>query len=230
MDYKAFTLAEVLITLGIIGIVAAITLPALIGKYKEKETVTAVKVSYTIFSQALLRLANDYGSMSAIAPNSWEEGDDNAALKENANITIRALSKYLKAFRTCDSNNDCMADNYKTLDGSKTYNWDKYSNLQTGILANGVSFWILNNCGNENSEPNKACGQIGFDINGRKKPNILGHDFFWFAIRNNGQIAITKSEEEIKLQCSLTSKKEYNGYKCSSYIMIYENMDYLKGN
>ena len=43
---KAFTLAEVLITLGIIGIVAAMTLPTLIGKYQKKQTVTQLKKAY----------------------------------------------------------------------------------------------------------------------------------------------------------------------------------------
>ena len=40
---KAFTLAEVLITLGIIGVVAAMTMPSLIQNYKERETVSKVK-------------------------------------------------------------------------------------------------------------------------------------------------------------------------------------------
>lgn len=40
---KAFTMPEVLITLGIIGIVAAITLPALIGKYQKIQTINQLK-------------------------------------------------------------------------------------------------------------------------------------------------------------------------------------------
>ena len=40
---KAFTLAEVLITLGIIGIVAAMTLPVVIGNYQKKVTAAKVK-------------------------------------------------------------------------------------------------------------------------------------------------------------------------------------------
>ena len=219
-----FTLAEVLITLGIIGIVAAMTLPALIGKYKEKQTVTNVKVAYTTFSQACLMLVTDYGSFSALAANSWVQGENNAALKENANITIQALSKYIKAFRTCDKKSNCMAVTYKTLDGSKSHNWDTYTNLQTGILTNGTTFWILNNCGN-NDSLNTLCVQLGFDINGSKKPNIMGQDFFWFNITNNGRINITKSTTE---RCDMHSTHTYNGYYCASYIMIHENMDYLK--
>lgn len=53
MKKKAFTLAEVLITLGIIGVVAAITMPVLINKYQEIVTVTKVKKFYSLMSQAI---------------------------------------------------------------------------------------------------------------------------------------------------------------------------------
>ena len=49
----AFTLAEVLITLGIIGVVAAMTMPALIGNYQKKQTVSALQKAYTTLAQAV---------------------------------------------------------------------------------------------------------------------------------------------------------------------------------
>ena len=57
----AFTMAEVLITLGIIGIVAAMTLPSLIGKWQKKVTIANLKKSYTILSQLVLRSQEDNG-------------------------------------------------------------------------------------------------------------------------------------------------------------------------
>lgn len=56
---KAFTLAEVLITLGIIGIVAAMTLPALITSYEKKVTANKLKKFYTIMSQAIMLSEKD---------------------------------------------------------------------------------------------------------------------------------------------------------------------------
>lgn len=56
MNAKAFTLAEVLITLGIIGVVAAMTLPTLVQRYKEQETVTRVKNSIRVFLRPICRL------------------------------------------------------------------------------------------------------------------------------------------------------------------------------
>ena len=49
----AFTLAEVLITLGIIGIVSAMTIPTLINNYQKKVTVTRLQQTYSMLNQAL---------------------------------------------------------------------------------------------------------------------------------------------------------------------------------
>ncbi len=58
---KAFTLAEVLITLGIIGVVAAMTLPALISLYQKKIVETRLEHTYSLISQALKMAEADYG-------------------------------------------------------------------------------------------------------------------------------------------------------------------------
>lgn len=57
---KAFTMAEVLITLGIIGIIAAMTLPSLIANHRRQVTLTKVKQTYTILNNALERAKVDY--------------------------------------------------------------------------------------------------------------------------------------------------------------------------
>ena len=66
----AFTLAEVLITLGIIGVVAAMTMPTLIMQHQKKVFATRVKQTYSIISNALLSSVADNG-----APNTWNFGD-----------------------------------------------------------------------------------------------------------------------------------------------------------
>ena len=61
----AFTLAEVLITLGIIGIVAAMTLPTLINKSQQMILKNQFKKTYSTLTQALLKAQVDYGSKPA---------------------------------------------------------------------------------------------------------------------------------------------------------------------
>lgn len=60
---KGFTLAEVLITLGIIGIVAALTIPNLIENYEKYITVVKLKRAYSIISQVVERAIADYGDI-----------------------------------------------------------------------------------------------------------------------------------------------------------------------
>ena len=73
-SYNGFTLAEVLVTLGIIGVVAALTMPMLIDNYEKKKTVAILKKSYSELNQALMMAERDNGDISNY------QGADNIAL------------------------------------------------------------------------------------------------------------------------------------------------------
>ena len=68
MNSKAFTLAETLITVGIIGIIAALTLPSLIENHQKKITVTRLKAFNSIMAQAFQTAKLEYGD--------WENWDN----------------------------------------------------------------------------------------------------------------------------------------------------------
>ena len=75
----AFTLAEVLITLAIIGVVAAMTIPTLISNYQEKATVSKVKQAFSIISQAyqLAKIENgEFGTWGFKGASSYDKDDD----------------------------------------------------------------------------------------------------------------------------------------------------------
>ncbi len=73
MKRFAFTLAEVLITLGIIGIIAALTIPGLIAGWQKKVVVNKLKHSYSVLSNALLQASQVHGD-----PTEWDWGDNNS--------------------------------------------------------------------------------------------------------------------------------------------------------
>lgn len=77
-DYNrgGFTLAEVLITLGIIGVVAAITLPAVINKIQHKQLETAFKKSYSGISQVVQRITNEEGVIPDVTNFSGGKGTE----------------------------------------------------------------------------------------------------------------------------------------------------------
>ncbi len=75
-DFKGFTLAEVLITIGIIGVVSAITIPTLIQSYKDRIVETRLQKIYSVMNQAIQRAEADYGAKELwdySDPDFWEK-------------------------------------------------------------------------------------------------------------------------------------------------------------
>ena len=92
---KAFTLAEVLITLGIIGVVAAITLPTLIANYQKKVLETQYKVAVTTLSQAFGEWAEN-DDMLLYNNNPWTEIPTHSWISVRAIVNKELMNKYFK--------------------------------------------------------------------------------------------------------------------------------------
>ena len=136
---KAFTLAEVLITLGIIGVVAAITMPVLITGHKEAVLKNQFKVAASLISQAHSQIIGREGYLPACyyystAPNfacmernesgtcaKYKLKDTNEEISRDDLAKLRSatsgcsemfteLKKSLKIARSCDQAQDCLSD------------------------------------------------------------------------------------------------------------------------
>lgn len=168
MKKNAFTLAEVLITLGIIGIVAAMTLPSLHNRAQEKQWQVAYKKAYTNMSQAFLRMqANDeFLPMTDLSPShTGVLGTD--AIGENFKI----MSKYFKTTHTCFDNN--AEECWECANGQSAIGiGPKYLGCQKTSFAfidfSGMGWYMYSN----------REWPIIVDVNGNKKPNKLGRDRF----------------------------------------------------
>lgn len=103
---KGFTMAEILLSLTIIGVVAAITLPSLTGNINERTWNTQRKTLYARFSQAipLLPALNGYGTLTEASSSGATDGTDTAA----ETFITSGLSKVLKINNICD--NEHLAD------------------------------------------------------------------------------------------------------------------------
>ena len=92
----AFTLAEVLITLGIIGVVAAMTMPSLMQNYKRQQATARIKKFVSVINQALISAENDLG-----AREDWViEGD--ASTEGNSDYAYNFLNTYIKPYIKSD--------------------------------------------------------------------------------------------------------------------------------
>lgn len=183
----AFTLAEVLITLGIIGIVAAMTIPTLSQKLYEKRTVTQLRAVQSILAQAIKAAEAEDGEVEG-----WGLKQDRS--KEDAELIAEKLLKHMKVAHDCgtepDTNGFCFPNiTYTYLNGNKTPNYASQDNYYKIILNNGASIFIQSYP--DNTDNDEGYLNFNVDINGPKPPNTVGKDLFDFnyskgSVRPNG--------------------------------------------
>jgi len=215
-EKQAFTLAEVLITLGIIGVVAALTIPSLIKTHQEKVTVNKVKKMYSTLNQALRQAINDYGEVSL-----WDlDGGGSRWSPESAENFWNNFKTYLKVAKEYQSGEECPVGSYKYLNNSSSTGIYGASNdYKKVILNDGSLLWIRThgkNCQYPDGKESDVCAIITYDVNGVKAPNTIGIDAFSFRVKSNTIVPNTDD-------CSLES----NGWGCSAYILHNGNMNYL---
>ena len=186
---SAFTLAEVLITLGIIGVVAAMTLPSVLNKYQKQVTVAHLQKFYTSMNQALRRSEADNGEYKY-----WADGKSMGAEA----YFEKYWKPYLSGGRICNNYSEC---NYPSntpffkIDGTPagTVLVSKTART-TFMLPDGtvvINFTSMggdgvDEDGNITNDVSRAA--IYVDINGGKAPNRHGKDVFVFKRYENGII------------------------------------------
>ena len=166
---NGFTLAEVLITLVIIGVVAALTIPTAIAKYQKTQTPIRLKKAYSTFAQAVTRAVAEYGSIE-----SWELGADRTAQAAD-DFFDKYLKPYLRVDKDCMHSTSGVCDfHYCFLDGTNCASLD--SRYKRFYISDGTMIAMLI----INQSDTKQVSTI-IDINGTKGPNLQGKDVFQFS-------------------------------------------------
>lgn len=226
--HKGFTLAEVLITLGIIGIVAAMTLPALIQKNNSIALETAFKKAYSnLYNAYMMVIAEE---IPVYVPNPTEDRPDGDP-DVNSQFAQAVYSKYRKLRKISNKEKTEYAKSAKNFTRKTVMGYPQCSQFMNAgnafITPDGSALSIVQNCG---------ALWFTFDTNGIKKgPNALGHDIFIFVIpRDSKKLIPAYRESEIKCdengqncgynntaetreKCSRTSKSDINGATCAVY-------------
>lgn len=112
---KGFTLAEVLITLGVIGVVAALTMPTLISNHQKKVVVSRLQKFYTNINQAIKLSEVDNGSCEF-----WDYPEDTGGVEIAKNFYNTYLKKYLKVLSEEEKEIALYSPN-KVLNSKKEY-------------------------------------------------------------------------------------------------------------
>ena len=214
----AFTLAEVLITLVIIGVIAAITIPNLSKKWRDHADVVKVKEAYSILSNAYKMALAENGPME-----SWDWPAPNGSYSSaNYDYFGSVLSKYLKVQKYCGHNRGCFDAVYFKKVTSGDYTSIGLLRDQHGkmILANGMRLFI-----DINNPRYMDNSHIFVDINGAKGPNRFGYDAFTIPIRSYGLDIKSNSVGSVS-DCNPTKNSNGIGMSCINWIMRKGNMDY----
>ena len=169
----AFTLAEVLITLGIIGVVAAMTMPSLIQHHREKAMVTSLEKFVSTISQAvdLYKADNECVDSISTCVSYISKGDENC---ENFAPIAAKMNVIASVNRANKSTADWLPD--------KAYNY--YGEEQEGIYGGvskrniGTCAYLLNDGTTFAVDSNPTNFDIMVDVNGKKLPNRVGQDIF----------------------------------------------------
>ena len=232
----AFTLAEVLITLGIIGIVAAMTIPTLISEYKDRTYLASLKKLYANLLNSQILINAEYG-----LPSSWQlssvnsdNNDANTKIAQYYADKIGGVSKFCGFSSVHPFTLGCVSgsvNDYKTLNGLSemqnnwynmnglyhyTYQYALKDGSTVAILfktnANGGIFWEMIS--------NQIVAIFVLDVNGNAKPNRIGKDIYFLMLKDDKlqPSPYSKGNDNITFEQSDCSKTGL-GYSCAYYIM-----------
>ena len=171
---KGFTLAEVLITLTIIGVIAAMTVPTLYTKYQKYTYVVALKKAYATLQNAVKMIpltegcpAGDYVCAGLLEDNGKATDIDG----KNFNGDARVKKAYLLSNRG-ETINDKNRQIYNIL----------FYSPQAGFITQDGMIWVVSWSDDSTSSASRASNGVIVDVNGKKGPNIDGIDTFRFTI------------------------------------------------
>lgn len=214
-----FTLAEVLITLVIIGIIAAMTIPTLMKNTQNQELVTGLKKANSTLSQAIVNMARN---------NDASPGD--YTFLNNVDFTDE-FAKVTNTLKICNNTAQCFGSSLNGGGVYKLLNKSAFSvvDAKSVITADGQVLSYMSQSLNRSELPgmgfssedaDNSIGRIIIDVNGQKGPNVLGRDVYYFIVVNGKGIVPGGSASQN--DCNKTGR----GYTCAGKILKENAMNY----
>lgn len=177
-----FTLAEVLITLVIIGVIAAMTIPTLMKNTQNQQFVSGLKKANSTLQQALMTMARNNDA----SPGDYSFLSDVDFIDELGQVAV--LVKKCNTAQECFNARLQGGNVYKKLNNENT----NIADGKSAILADGQLLTYYDNTvsggigiyGLESEDEGNVLGRIVLDVNGQKNPNVVGRDVFLFYVVN----------------------------------------------
>ena len=226
-NVRGFTLAEVLITLGIIGVVAALTIPTLIANYKYMVLENQLKAAYSDLNQAA-KMFQVHNGMSVSEYNA-ENGTGN---------TFKEFQKEFNAVLKKSNSNWASTDENGNSIGASPYKWEDITGTNKRVSNCDASGFFWDTQGrvisfDDAPKSGENGPKICIDINGTKAPNRFGQDYFSFIFTTDGYVIPWGQEHKDNPTCTTyysnctVSVKDFCQYNksleqltCANYALI----------
>lgn len=177
-DFKGFTLAEVLLTLAIVGIVAALTIPSLLNSTNDTQIKTSWKKAFNVASQAWQKAIMNNGGSAPGQVN--PTGDATSSRRWQAFLAELNVVKFCNtgnAFGNCWAKNGVKNNSH--VGGCTKWQLAEQNDNEAVVTADGM-YWM-----NYKGDSNNYWAYIAVDVNGDKAPNEWNKDVFSFALTDD---------------------------------------------
>ena len=200
MKKQGFTLAEVLITLGIVGVVAALTAPALVMSSRNEANAARLSTVVSNMENAFQTAIAQEGTDNLYGTSLWQENEVSATAGNRAQFVGR-LGQYMIVNGYKDNERAFYGDGVQTYAMSNTGGVGQVSDLMLNPFVietkNGAAIFIHTFRSNDLAAQkvnaiNRGCtlytraAEIMIDVNGKNGPNVFGRDIFFFMLGENG--------------------------------------------
>lgn len=246
MKRKGFTVAEILITLGIIGVAAMLTIPTFVSDYRKKNYAITLSTAVSNLETALTTMIARENADDLLDTEAWQElkNGNNYTLNSNSNDDV--IEGFVNRFsRTMPVlSRDADAFSFKDLSTPNGFNQvngrfvrlKSKTGVEYNILVDNVSKANarreIDTLNARSNYQNKAA-ELYIDINGDNQPNLLGRDVFHYDIGVDGRLYPFGSREycfyndviyqDVENMCV----QQRSGNFCAAYLMENGyNMDY----
>lgn len=224
INKPAFTLAETLITLGIIGIVAVLTLPGILVKRQKNISATRLKQTYSQLYQAFKTAESEYGEMDNWGDVSGQEYTTQLREEYTTNFADTYILPYLKTIGKTKFTT--LAEQGYQGGGFNSRSGELYGTPSTYYIANLVNgatlFFATDDYYGADGKRHLTNFLIFVDINGLASPNRIGQDVFLFVLDNVNSMTLkaygqSNNIDTLKINCG--GMNSVHNLQCTALVM-----------
>lgn len=245
---KGFTLSEVMISLIIVGAIAALTIPPLAENYRKTAYATSLSVAISNFEKAMQTMMIKENVTDLLDTKAWNttKNNNNGSYTLN-NTNFQNFQNELRKYLQIVDSSIGAPQGYASLQSPKKANKNTHFSTNPYFKTkDGVGYIITFPGVKSSSRKNEAemllkgssylnmAGRVFIDVNGENKPNVIGRDLFKFELSTDGHLYPfhgqdyrlyhdTKKPKDPETEC----KQKKNGDYCAAYLISNKfKMDY----